>query len=176
MTTKQASFAEILKTECQNRIWITAALLTAGIIALATMAGCSTTPQPMTRAAVTGAVSLGVQIGTERYPESVPYIRAATPVVCSAADGTNIQPAEIVAALQPVVTNDHAKMIINGAVVIYDVIFESYGTNWIEHQAYLKDILGGVCDGLTQGLPTPQMAAKAHLQPGRTAIKSPYLR
>jgi len=124
--------------------------------------GCKTTGSgpSLSPALVQIAVQTGTAFGVEKYPQALPALRVATPVVCSAANGTNIQPAQIVAAIQAagVGTNIEAIVILNGAIAIYDTIFESYGADWLTNRPQLTLYLKAVCDGLTAGLPPQGMA------------------
>lgn len=116
------------------------------------LAGCTSQNQgPMSHAAFTAAVTLGEQIGLETHPEAVPYVRAAVPVVCAVANGTNVSPAEIVAALEKAnVTNATAKLIINGSLSLLNIVVAGVGTNETEIRLYGKDL----CNGMQAGLPT----------------------
>ncbi len=138
-----------------------------GIACVIFLVGCGTTNPVVTRSLVTTAVATGVTFGLERDPGAAPYLRAAAPVVCAAAAATNIQPAQIVSALESanlVATNSSAVLILNASLAIYDTIFESYGSNWVASQPVLQDYLGGVCDGINEGLATsPALKSKPHL-------------
>ncbi len=124
-------------------------------------------PAKLANRPITTAVATGVTFGLERDPGAAPYLRAAAPVVCAAAAATNIQPAQIVSALESanlVATNSSAVLILNASLAIYDTIFESYGSNWVASQPVLQDYLGGVCDGINEGLATsPSLKSKPHL-------------
>ncbi len=116
------------------------------------LCGCKTTSSPVSHAAFTAAVTLGTQYGIETHPEALPYIRAATPVVCAVANGTNFSPAAVVAALdRSGLTNASAKLIINGSLAILNVVVIAVGpTNQTEIAAYGKDL----CNGLTAAIPS----------------------
>lgn len=122
------------------------------------VSGCSNSngPSPLARAAVVSAVSGGVLIGVNKYPEAEPGIRAAEAVICAQANSTNVQPDQIVAALEAAnITNAYSRIIVNGVIAIYDGVFESYGKNWLTNQVALQGYLGAVCDGMTAALPPP---------------------
>lgn len=144
----------------KEKVWTIAGSIIAALfigLALFLLSGCTTTSPnnpPLSKALVTIAVSTGVSFGVEQYPEAVPYLRVATPIVCSAAAGTNIQPAEIVQALTKAgITNSHAKLIINSALAIYVTVFDYYGSSWQTNQVQLQGYVQALCDGLNLGLP-----------------------
>jgi hypothetical protein len=107
----------------------------------------------MTQAAVTGIVSAGTSFGIAQYPQAVPGVRIGRAVICSAANSTNIQPQQVVDALNTAgVTNQYAMLIVNGSLAVYDTLFASYGAGWVNNQAALKGYLSAVCAGLNQAL------------------------
>lgn len=107
----------------------------------------------MTHAALTAAVTLGEQYGIESHPEVLPYLRAATPVVCAVAHGTNANPAAVVDALMAsgLGTNAEAKIIINGSLALLNIAVAGVGTNQPEVTLYVLDL----CNGMQAGLPPP---------------------
>lgn len=120
--------------------------------------GCSNTSPKMTKGLYVATVSSGVAIGVDRYPKAVPYLRVAEPIICAAGNGTNVTPAEIVAALQNspaanAVATPEGKLILNGALILYISLFDSYGTDWVNEQEQLKLYLGYTCEALALGLP-----------------------
>lgn len=133
--------------------------------AMLVMAGCKSNnvPLPMQKALYVTAVSSGVAIGVDKYPEVVPYLRVANPIICAAGNGTNVTPVEIISALTNspaanAVATKEGKLILNGALNLYVSMFESYGTDWITKQEQLKEVLGWTCDAINQGLPAPTNA------------------
>jgi hypothetical protein len=118
--------------------------------------GCASNP-PLTRTLVTAAVKNGVKFGVQRSPTAIPYLQAATPVLCSVANSTNLSPAALVAALDAIPVNKppEAGLIIDFVVGTYDGYFEQYVDNWTKNQPFLQSVLLGCCDGMTQGL-SPQ--------------------
>lgn len=165
LRTRYSALLEPEKNDRQRKLCLlTVALasILAGVCLL--FMGCTGPNQgPMTHAAFTAAVTLGEQIGLETHPEATPYVRAAVPVVCAVANGTNVTPAEIVKALEAAnVTNVTAKLIINGGLAIFNVVVTGLGTNQTEIRAYGQDL----CDGMRAGLPPESaMARKASLLP-----------
>lgn len=128
----------------------------APVLALAVFASGCANNRPMTKAVYTLAVSSGVQIGSDRYPEAVPYIRVANPIICAAASGTNVSPAAIVAAIQnsPVAeaaATPNGKMILNGALILYGALFETGGG--AVDNAEAREWLQWTCDAINLGLP-----------------------
>ena len=129
-------------------------------ISIMLLAGCASNPA-ITHAAFTQAVTLGEQIGLETHPEATPYVRAAVPVVCSVANGTNVSPAEIVSALEKAgVTNVTAKIIINGSLALFNVAVSGLITNQTEVRLYAQDLCNGMQAGLPLGNPKHGLTAK----------------
>jgi len=143
----------------------------ASILALVALCGCGTTNTgQMSHALLQASVTLGEQYALQQHPEAIPYIKAATPVVCAVAHGTNANPAAVVDALyvSGLGTNDTAKLIINGSIALLNIAVASVGgTNQPEISAYVTD----VCVGMQNGLPgAPMMAKHAN------ALTSPHLK
>lgn len=132
-------------------------LLTIGLAGL--VAGCSTTTQPITHAALRAAVTLGEQYALQVHPEATPYLQAATPVVCAVANGTNANPQTVVDALSGVVTNAEAKIIINGSLALLNVAVASI-TNAPDVALYVKDLCVGMENGLPPTGPNMRRAGK----------------
>lgn len=128
------------------------------VLCLGLLTGCKSTPIPMQKAVYVTTVSTGVAFGVERYPQATPYLRVAQPIICAAGNGTNVTPAEVVAALQNspaanAVATPEGKLILNGALAIYIGVFDSYGTDWVNEQEQLKQYLQWTCDAVALGLP-----------------------
>ncbi len=119
--------------------------------------GCKSNPQ-FSHAAFQAAVTLGEEIAIESHPEAVPFLRVATPVVCSVANGTNVSAAAIVAQLEAAGINDPtARIIINGALALFNVAVSGLSTNSSELKLFAQDL----CNGMTLGLPpAPTMAIR----------------
>lgn len=130
-------------------------------LSLLLAAGCRS--PGLTKSMVQTAVSTGVGFGVIKEPRAIPYLRAAVPVVCSAAAGTNLSPAQIVAALEKSsaegLKTPEAVIIMNGVIGIYTAIFEAYGAD-IKDRPYLKAALEGTCEGMKLGLPTEAQSVK----------------
>jgi len=127
------------------------------LAAMLALAGCGTSNPnvgPMTHAAFTTAVTLGEQFALEQHPEATPYLRAATPVVCSVANGTNFSPSAVVSALEAAgVTNSTTKMILNGSLALLDVVIAGLNANNSSNYATIKLYGQDLCNGLQAGLP-----------------------
>lgn len=122
------------------------ALALAGLIT-----GCGTTGKALSPALVRIAVQTGATYGILKDTNTIPYLKAATPVICSAAGTTNLNPDQVIAALESSsaaqLKTPEAVIIMNGALAIYETVYDAYGTNVQASvaQPYLK----AVCDGLT---------------------------
>jgi hypothetical protein len=116
--------------------------------------GCGTTNQPLTRTVVTSLVKNGIKWGVQRSTNAAPYLEAAAPIVCSVANGTNLSPAVLTAALDaiPIQKPPEAGLLIDFVVSTYDGYFEHYVDNWTANQPFLQSVLLGCCDGMNQGL------------------------
>lgn len=122
------------------------------------LVGCqSPNARPMSHALFTAAVTLGEQFALEQHPEAVPYVRAAVPVICGVAHGTNVSPQAIVSALEAAnVTNATTRMIINSSLALFNVVISGISTNQSEVRLYAQDL----CNGLTAGLPLGSAGAE----------------
>jgi hypothetical protein len=131
-------------------------------------AGCKTAPT-FGPAIAQEAVTIGVQVGLVKYPEAAPILRAAAPVVCAVASGTNIQPAQVISVLQGSgvinATNVQAVLILNSAIGIYTAVFDSFGANWTANQPVLQSYLKAVCDGINAALPPASPTARSRKVP-----------
>lgn len=158
-TRYQIEQEEIEHNYRQRRMWSWAVGIAALMGAcLLLFTGCTSNPA-MSHAAFRASVTLGEQIGLSTHPEATPYVRAAVPVVCSVANGTNVTPAEIVKALEKAnVTNSTAILIINGGISLLDVVVAGLGTNQTEIRAYGQDL----CVAMQAGLP-PESAKMARM-------------
>lgn len=131
-------------------------LLSLGLAALLT-AGCKTTPPPLlTPGAVAGDVATLTRIGLDVYPQATLEVALSRDVICGAAAVTNVNPTAIFADLSSLnLTNVETKIIVNGAMWVYQQVYNAIGTNTTSQiQPYLQ----AVCDGLTQALPPTSSA------------------
>jgi len=123
--------------------------------------GCST--MVLTPGSVKQGVATGVSYSVVKYPDAVPYLKAAEPVICSAAHGTNLAPAQVVAALQnsnaDQLKTPEGVMILNTALALYVGLWEKYGTKAVTKsdklRSYLEATCGGIHDGLIAAQPPP---------------------
>lgn len=134
-------------------------LLGASVGLMFGMVGCAS--PALSKGMVRTAVSTGVAFGVLKDPTAIPYLRAATPVICAAAANTNLSPAAVIAALEGSDATQfktaEAVIIMNGALSIYSAVWAEYGgrvSNFPLLQAYLE----GTCEGLTLGLPTTKVS------------------
>jgi len=146
------SYAELkarLKAKRHHRV----SLLFPLALALAFLVGCTST-SPLAPAFVKGIVTTGVSVGLNQAPSARPEVQAAGTVICAAAATTNVEPSVLVSQLEAsgIGTNAEAVAIMNGVIGVYDVIFESYGSNWVASTPALELYLQAVCDGVNSGL------------------------
>lgn len=134
------------------------------------LVGCSSTNpnNVVSHAAFKAAVTLSEQIALEAHPEVVPHLRVATSVVCATANGTNVNPSQIVADLQAAgITNATAKIIINSSIALLNVAVAGLGTNQTEIRLYGQDF----CSALKDGLPPENAVARAMTAPALPHLK-----
>jgi hypothetical protein len=134
---------------------IALALLTASLF----MVGCKTASPLLTPAALTSEVSQGIQIGLDVDPAAAPDVALARDVVCAAAVSTNVSTATIVSNLESAgITNSNSKIIIDGALLLYDGVYNLIGTN---NAGVVQPYTTALCDGFTAGLSPVTATAKA---------------
>jgi hypothetical protein len=137
------------------------------IIALALCAGCSTTKPIVTPALIQSGVSTAVRYGTTKYPTSIPAVRVATEVICSAANGTNVSPAEIVAAIESSnfesLKTPEAIFITQSIITIYTGAWNAFGSD-VDAASEIKPYLQAVCNGGVEGLAPVSISRVAIVQ------------
>jgi hypothetical protein len=147
------------------------ALLTLTLLAGLALTGCSTT-SVMTPAALQTAVSTGVQVGLDVYPQAAPDVALARDVICAEASSTNVNPATIVNDLSAAgITNSNSKLIVDGALLAYEGVWSLIGTN---ATTAMEPYLQATCAGLTAGL--PPVAAPAAVRRVSAQLLPPHLR
>lgn len=118
--------------------------------------GCGTTGTVLTPALVRIAVQTGTSYGIMKDTNTVPYLKAATPVICSAAGSAALDPSQVVMALESSnaaqLKTPEATIIINGALAIYEAVYDAYGTN--VQASVIQPYLQAVCDGLSGAIGT----------------------
>ena len=134
---------------------ITTIVSTFALVSMVFMTGCKSAPTigPLV---VRQGVATGVGYSVLKYPTAVPYISAASVVVCSAANEANLDPALLIAAIESSnatsVKTPEGVLILNSAFTLYTGIWESYGVNTVSNSPTLKLYLQATCDGLNDGL------------------------
>jgi hypothetical protein len=126
--------------------------------------GCTFIKSNVTPAVVQQGVATGVIYAVQKYPTAVPYLQAAAPIICMTANGTNFDPAQIVAAIEksdagPLKTPE-AVLILNGALTLYIGIWDSYGADAVNRSPDLKLYLQATCNGMNAGLAGAPMLAR----------------
>lgn len=130
------------------------------------LTGCKSTPLPMQKALYVTTVSTGVALGVDKYPTALPFLRVAEPIICAAGNGTNVTPAEIVAALTNspaanAVATREGQAIMNGVIAIYIGVFESYGADYVAHHEQLSNYLKWTCEAVGLGLPPTNITVRS---------------
>lgn len=142
-----------------NSVWALVALA-----ACALVTGCATQNKPLTVAVVRASVSTGALFGIEQDPTVVPYLQAATPVICDVAGQGKVNPADVVQALQSAgvdqLKTPAGVAIINSSIAIYEAVYDSYGTN--VQASVVQPYLEGVCLGLKDAVPPVGGVVKAN--------------
>jgi len=113
-----------------------------------------------------GVLRLGVASGASysllKYPQAAPAVRASADIICSEANGTNLAPAAIYAAVNAYGQQTaESTLIVNSALGMYTLIWNGYGVDAVNNSPTLKLYLSATCDGLTDalsGLPSPTAA------------------
>lgn len=135
--------------------------------------GCKTQNPALTAAIVRATVSTGALFGIESDPKIVPYLQAATPIICDAAGTSHLNPVEVVQALQsinPKLKTATGVAVINSALALYEALYAQYGTN--VQASVVQPYLEGVCLGLRDALP---IVSKSMMQVNAPALP-PHIR
>ncbi len=133
-------------------------MIIAGMV-VCLLVGCSSTSKLLTPAALTSEVATGVSVGLDVYPAATPEVKIARDVICAEVGRSNVQPAAIVADLTAAgITNSNSKLIVDGALLVYNGVFTLLGTNVTLSAA--QPYLNALCDGLTQGIPSVTAARR----------------
>lgn len=128
-------------------------ILLSPLLAVLLLVGCASAPSLTTPAAVAGDVATLTRIGLDVYPAAGPEVALARDVICGAAAVTNVNPANIVIDLSNLTTtNAETKIIVDGAMWIYQQVYDLIGTN---STAQVQPYLQAVCDGLSRAVPPP---------------------
>lgn len=129
-------------------------LLMAAVVATA---GCSSVQ--LSPSVVQVGVSTGVRYSVAKYPESIPYLKAVTPIVCSAAYATNLAPEQVIAAIESspasALKTPEATLILNSALTLYVGIWASYAQEPVFNAPLLREYLLATCNGLQDGIGLP---------------------
>jgi len=130
-------------------------LIALALMTCALLTGCATQNAPMTAAIVRATVSTGALFGIEQDPQVVPYLQAATPVICDAAGQGKVNPADVVKALQSAgvdqLKTPAGVAIVNSSLAIYEAVYATYGSD--VKTSVVQPYLEGVCLGLRDALP-----------------------
>ena len=137
-------------------------LLTATLI----LSGCSSSRPLLSPAMLQSGVKSVVTYGVAKYPTAIPYVRAVEPIVCSAAAGTNLAPAEVVEAISAagVLQTPESVFIINSALLLYQGIYNAFGADAVNQSVLLREYLNATCVGIGQGLPPDAVVAAGRSQ------------
>lgn len=137
----------------------------AAVVAALTLVGCKNS-SPLT---YTIATSTLVSYGLRNSPQTAGYLRDVQPIVCSVAMGTNLTPAQVVAAIHASGIDDSAegKLIVNGILLLYISAFDNLGgkTNVASVAPYAHAIF---CEGFELGLIGAPAAKSRNAPPVKT--------
>lgn len=140
---------------------ITIASLIGIALISAMITGCQTSTPTISPALVQQGVTTLVQYGIQKEPAAKPGVQAAALLICSAADGTNLSPTQVVAdigKIDPSMNTPTAVLIENSALTLYVGIWESYGADAVNRSPQLKLYLQATCAGMNAGLGTTAAA------------------
>lgn len=134
------------------------------LIALAGfLVGCGTIKSTLTPALVQSSVAATTSFGLSRYPQAAPAVRIATEVICAAAAGTNVNPANIVAAIEASdwskIKTPEATFIVQSGITAYTIVYNSWGAEAVNNSEQAVLFLGAVCNGLKAGTPAATFGA-----------------
>ena len=143
------------------------------LAAAITLTGCKTNNQSNVGP---GLLRLGVSTAAGyslmKNPEAAPGVRAGAAIVCSVANGTNLSPAAIVAALNNGPMDDESVFILNAGIGAYTLIFN--GLSDTNNVATIRPYTLAVCDGLNDALLyVPEGVAGGAARLNRIADKAP---
>lgn len=147
------------------------------LVALA-IVGCATVKSILTPAAVEQITATTAAWGIATDKNVAPYLQAATPVICSLAGTTVLDPATVVSALENSSANElktpTALIVINSILATYSVVYDAYGSNVTASQ--MQPYLAAMCNGLTKAI-GGKLAGTKLTAPGPTvATKWPYVK
>ncbi len=138
------------------------------IVATSLLALTGCTSINISPSVVQQGVATGVKYSVSKYPTSRPYLTAATPVICSVANSTNLVPSEVITAIENSDANKlktpEGVLILNSALTLYISIWNSYGSNAVNNATALQPYLKATCNGLNDGLHTVTFASPSTLK------------
>lgn len=144
-------------------------LVAALYVAANLVTGCSSVTNQITPAVVQQGVATGVSYAVAKYPTAIPYLEAAAPIICSAANGTNLNPAQVVAAIESspaaALKTPEAVLILNGALTLYIAVWDSYGSNALASSTAIQPYLAATCAGIDEALPASTNAPAMKVAP-----------
>jgi len=141
-------------------------ILLFSILPVLVLCGCSATKPLISPSLVQQGVRASVSYGVAKYPSALPFVRASEPIICAASEGTNLAPAQVVAAIQQadILKTPESVFIVNSALLLYEGIYNAYGSNAVNNAAMLRDYLHATCLGIGQGLQPGGVVAAPLLQ------------
>ena len=138
---------------------ITSVMALVATVALFTTGCTSTNTSGPTIAALVlqEGVATGASYALTQYTNAVPFIEAATPIICSAANGTNFDPAFVVNEIDnspqaSSLKTPEGALILNSALTLYIAVWDSYGASAVTNSANMQLYLTATCNGLTQAV------------------------
>ena len=127
------------------------------VLSLAVLAtglvGCGSTGSRIGPPMVRVGVSTVTGYALAKHPQAMPVVRASADVICAQAASTNLSPVNVVAAVHAYTEQTpESVLIVNGALSLYTLVWNSYGTDAVNNLPTLQQYLQATCDGLNEAL------------------------
>ena len=150
---------------------ITLAVLATGMVGCGTTASGPNIGPPMVRLGVSTSATYSLL----KYPQAKPAVQASAAIICSQANGTNLAPAAVVEAVNAYTEQTpESVLILNSALSLYTLVWNSYGVSAVSNTPALKLYLSATCEGLNDALaaqPTTTVMRNAPRNPAWPLVK-----
>jgi len=153
----------------------TLSLLSLAVLAVG-LVGCGTTGTQIGPPMVRLGVSTGASYGLLKHPQALPAVKASADIICSQAAGTNLAPANVVAAINTYTEQTpESVLIVNSALSLYTLVWNGYGAEAVKNTPALQTYLQATCDGLQDALasqPTSGVTRNAPPNPAWPLVRT----